>query len=229
MNTKTMITRAVILLAVAVALFLIISGAGSGKEAAVSHGAVTEETEWIIIGDSYAVNPKAYPKKTWPERLRRYLKLTADQAHLIKKSGYGIARTGKRYYDVLKKLDDSENVKFVVMQSGPANDRDMSKKQIRRETKRLAKLIKEKYPNAKVFYCCPNWNDRSKRMRKFLKARKKWYRSYAIKYGWHYMGSVQNIYVGDHKWCVKDGHHPNARGARMLAKGMYAILTKYVS
>lgn len=228
MKPKALAVRLSLLILITAAMFLIVSCIGNSQNTATSHG-ITDKTEWIIMGDSYAVMPKSNKSKNWPDLLRKYLKLTRPQAKLIKKPGYGIARKGATYYSLLKKMRNSQNVRYIVIQSGPANDRHMSKKQIRKALKRTAKLIRKKYPNAKVYYCNPNWNDKSKKTRKFLKARKKWYKAYAKKYGWRYMSSVQNIYVGDHKWCVKDKHHPNARGARMLARAIYKVVKKHVS
>lgn len=186
------------------------------------------DDRWIMIGDSYSRRPLGNKNKAWPVQLRKKLKLKASKVRIIQRSGYGIARKDKNYYKVLKKLPSNKKVRCIVIQSGPRNDKQATKKQIYKATKRLAKLIRKKYPNAHVYYASPNWSVESEEKQEMLRTRKKWYKKFAKKVGWTYMSSVQNIYVGDDDWYEKDGHHPNLKGVNKLSKAMAKSLKRVI-
>ena len=183
---------------------------------------------WLLIGDSYSRRPLNNKNKTWPVQLRKKLKLKASKVHIIQRSGYGIARKDKNFYQVIKKLPANRKVRYIVLQSGPRNDRKASKRQIYKATKRLARLIRKKFPKAHVYYASPNWDAHSEKKQELIRERKKWYKKFAKKVGWTYMSSVQNIYVGDDDWSEEDGHHPNLKGVNKLSSKMAKSLKRVV-
>lgn len=183
---------------------------------------VHSTTTTIMVGDSYSTRPKGYSEKyRWPEQLKKNLGLKDNQVCVRRKWGYGFARDGRKFYDLLKNLDDSNKVKRIIIVGGVTNDMHQmkSKAVIKTQFKKLDTLLRDKYPNAKIYYAAPSWkNDKS--VQSSIKERKKWYKSFCATYGWKYLSNCENIYENVSSWDEGDGHHPNFYGVSLLVKAL---------
>ena len=88
--------------------------------------------------------------------------------------------------------------------------------------KKTIKLLRKKYPKAKIVYAAINW--KFSRQHKAIKRHKLWYQSFCKEFGCFYMKRASRVMVGHKKYFEDDLHHPNALGADALSRALYKDL-----
>ena len=191
--------------------------------------------KWVFIGDSYAENGR--PNHTIPI-------LTAKAAGLSRShysiqcchGGQGLIgwKEGKAFSTRLINQRKDIKVTKVIVIGGINNDGEHSKETLQAAAIDFFKLVREKYPKAKIYYTIPNWyanyngspRHSKERAEKFkinrerITLRLKWYREFCRENNIIFLAKSTNALhqKNNTKFFVKDGHHPSIKGRRKVAK-----------
>ena len=215
--------RYVRLLIILAGVILCAAAAPKSVSAASPEMHVTGKTKWIFIGDSYAVTPKSNKRLTWPYQFQERMHLRDREVCFVRLQGYGYARRGDkdlRFITAIRELPFSASVEKIVILGGINNDRGQMEYEITMEMWRLDFLLRKKFPNAKIYAGMPNWTRRGGFRRRIIKRRRRVYREYAKKLGWTYIKSMEKVLKNRKDCFLPDGHHPNAKGGRLIAQGL---------
>lgn len=189
---------------------------------------VTAETKYIMIGDSYSVQPAGHPEKNWPNQLYKKLNMDVAEVCLLKRCGYGFVgkRHRKAFIDLVKPLESSPNIQAVIIAGGLTNDIRFSDRRIRKAFRQLNAMLKDKYPNARIYYGAINWKKDKAAQKKIIKRKILYYR-YCRENDWVYLPRTHDAIAG-HKHCLKkDKHHPTVAGVNRIVQAMYEDLKGY--
>ena len=208
--------------------FILIMSAAEVFAGNAAMNQVTPETKYIMIGDSYAIQPVQHPEKNWPDQLYKRLNMQDTEVCIIKRGGYGFIgkHNQKAFIDLIRPLESSQNIKAIIIAGGLTNDLKFSKQKIRKAFKKLNTLLKEKYPNAKVYYGAINWK-KKKSVQRTITKRKALYYLFSQENGWVYLPRAQDALKGQKHCIKKDKHHPTMAGVNRIVAAMYEDLKGY--
>ena len=182
--------------------------------------------EWLIITDSYGVTPQGSRNRTWPYQFQEMMGLPDSDMCFLRLNGYGYARRGHRYIDKVKALPKNQHLRRIIVTGGINNDKHEPLSEIKSEMEKLNRLFGKYFPNASVYMAVPNWNFKEAK-HSFLRQRKALYRSYGKKLGWKWLPAVFGALEGETGWYQSDFHHPNIRGARLIAEAAFYSFRGY--
>ena len=208
---------------------LIAGGIGSevsiGTCSTVAATNLDGERKYVMIGDSYATfHLGKRPLRMWPRTLAEMLGVDGAPVKYKKicKGGSGFAAPKHRFLKLIKKARRDTSVTDVIIIGGAGNDLQYrcSKKSVAKWYKATIKLIRKKYPNARIVHGVPNWNFHKKRYRTQMTKRVNWYKALARKHGVIYLHDCEQVLRKHRGWMQKDGNHPNQRGTDALCQAI---------
>lgn len=204
---------------------------GIGNESPINAGSTVAtsnldgERKYVMIGDSYATFYLGKrPLRMWPRVLAKMLGTDGKPVKYKKicKGGSGFAAPKHQFLKLIKKARRDTSVTDVIIIGGAGNDLQhrCSKKSVAKWYKATIKLIRKKYPNARIVHGVPNWNFHKKRYRIQMKKRVNWYKALAREHGVIYLHDCEQVLRKHRNWMQKDGNHPNQRGTDALCQAV---------
>ena len=199
------------------------------------------EVKWIFIGDSYS----AYGQNTKiPELLVKKIKLKKKEYETFCHGGYGFAATcfGEKatFTSLIKYEKTNKNVKNVLVIGGIGNDirTNGDETSITDAMNRFFELVKEKYPNAIIWYAMPNWSanttnpahpkgeDSKEWQKKITEIESVYIKNCALN-GVQVLKRTRTClrFNNNRKYFIDDLHHPSLKGRKLIAESIYKDIT----
>ena len=187
---------------------------------------ITSDLKIVLIGDSYTTHP-ANESKRVPACLKKELKL--DDASFISacRSGSGFTKSGYRSFTrLIKSLKKDRDVTHVVFVGSLHNDKKSTAASTTKSCKKINTLIRKKFPNAAVLVAAPNWHTNNSMWRLQVQVQSARLKRACAACGWTYLQGIDRVLHGHPNYFEKDGHHPNAKGAKAIAKKLASEIRK---
>lgn len=184
------------------------------------------KSKYVMIGDSYACPRDVKGFVPWPELVSKQLGLGKDGFKAVRKGGYGFAKSGKDFYSLIIKQPKDEKVTDVLIVGGIGNDRYSSLLSIQKAYDRTIKLLKKKYPNARIMYSIVNWRPKDLFYQFKIVTRLPFYQGLAKRNGVKYLAGCEKVMRKHPTWYLRDQIHPNAAGQRLIAQALVTRINK---
>ena len=182
----------------------------------------------VMIGDSYALNLDKYDvTRAWPERVRGLLGIPPHNCMIYRHSGYGFARTNKKFLSLIKRAKRDRSVTDVLIVGGAGNDRWSSDAKVKVCYAKTIKRLKYLYPNATIMHTITSWHMTNQKYMRTITKRYTLYSSLAKKYGVMYLPSCQSVLYNKPSYYAVDNHHANDVGQRAMARTIAKEIRKH--
>ena len=183
------------------------------------------KSRFVFIGDSYGT-PRTGAKEPWPVTFTRAMGIDPAQTLNICKGAHGFAKPTKQFITVINSRPVDKKVTDVVIIGGIGNDWSVNPGLINKRLNEFNAEVRRRFPNARIVYGYPNWNDNQNVVRGIL-AHEKIYQDAAKRFGWVYLSGMEKMLRGNPAYFLADGHHPTQAAQVLIGKKMASLYKKY--
>ena len=187
---------------------------------------ITSDLKIVLIGDSYTTHPAKESKRV-PACLKKELKLKDASFISACRSGSGFTKSGYRSFTrLIKSLKKDRTVTHVVFVGSLHNDKRSTASSTMKSCKKINTLLRKKFPNAAVLVAAPNWHTNNSMWRLQVQVQSARLKRACAACGWTYLQGIDRVLHGHPNYFEKDGHQPNAKGAKAIAKKLASEIRK---
>ena len=170
------------------------------------------DSRWVFIGDSWFAKRKLPGfKGSIPQKTAELLKL--KKYYNFSRGGYGLAREDLNYRELIADRRVRKKITDVFISGSIMNDRNCSHEEITEAISSFIGLVREKYPNAKLWYASLSWYCSEAASgavyRKRIYTRFPWYASAMEANGVEVVYGMEDALSGmGAEYFTSDHHHP---------------------
>ena len=220
----TLICRTSLLLAAALAVFLLPGGL---QNAEASSERTIRDRKFIFVGDSYAIKRSGIDMP-WPEVFQEVLGIKKEQVLYARRGGYGFAKYKHRFVDLIRELKKDKAVTDIIVLGGIGNDWRYPLPKIRDSMYEFNKECRKRFPNARIVYGYCNWNISNIDVQDAILYHGPYYKKYAEKCGWVYLSGMETMLRTHPSYFQDDDHHPTQRTQFIIGEKAAALYSAYI-